>query len=250
MPLEPKSLVDPAKPGAAKPSPQGGPAAPAAESGDLPSRPEWLPEAHWDAETGGIKDTFGQHYGELADFHRTETERLAAFPEKIDAYDIAPDEAALAALAKQHGVEDAGLVVAPDDPRLQAAREIGFKHKLSPNVIRELANVQIAHDFATVKAVNDRVDQEREKLGPNRDTRIAGLATFLKAHSGKPEALINEFIAWTPRADFVEVLEGVMKKFSAQGATPITAKPTEPPPAPKPSLTERWYGPKQSATKG
>ena len=29
-------------------------------------RPEWLPEAHWDTQSGAIKAEFGQHYADLA----------------------------------------------------------------------------------------------------------------------------------------------------------------------------------------
>lgn len=190
-------------------------AAPNAASSSAPTRPDWLPEAHWNPEAGSINfDSFGEHYGELATFHKTETDRVAALPQKPEDYrfDIPQD------LEIPEGVE---FAVDENSPALKAFREFAHQSKLDPAVAQGLYGLYLRDQVSQAAAINTRVREEQAKLGANHIARVESVRTFLEGHVGKDGAAALMRGVFT--ADQVKAFEKIMTRISGQNIAPLNA---------------------------
>lgn len=187
-----------------------------------PTRPEWLPESHWDPEGAAIRPEFGEHYNELATFRQAETDRLAKVPKTPAEYklDLSPD------LQLPDGVTREDLAIDEKNPRLQAFREKLHARKADPELANELYGLYVQEQAEQVAVINKRVAEEQQKLGGNFGERVAALGTFFEGRVGKEGAAAVMKGIFT--ADQVKALEQIAAQFSNQGAAKIPAKGAEP----------------------
>lgn len=211
------------------------------------ARPEWLPETHWDTTSNAIKPEFGQHYAEVSNFHKTETERLAALnarkPEDIKIEVKLPDTVKV-----PEGFE---VRINENDPRVPIIREMALKRGWDQDTVNDLvafdAQMQIqAHDAEIA-----RVAAEDAKLGANAKPRKEAVGNWLKGMKDRKELSNEEYEAvriYATDAASITALEKIIAKASGSipgGGSEQLQKPEQQ------SVTERWYGkttPQQKAS--
>ena len=210
-----------------------------APSGDAPpaaTRPEWLPEAHWD--NGAIKPEFGAHYTEVAAFHKTETEKAAALaarkPEDIKFEIVLPETVKVP--------DGMSLKIDDADPRVPAIREMAIKRGWDQDTVNELVAFDAQQQIAAHAAEQSRIAAEDQKLGANAKDRKAAVGNWLKGMKDRNELSAAEYEAvrvYAVDAAAVTALEKLMAK--ASGNVPGTTPGNPTPPAQVPQA-ERWYG--------
>jgi len=211
-----------ASPGATAGQPAAG-AAPeehAAES----ARPEWVPEAHWNAEANALNlETFGQHYGELTALEKAQAERKAALPKDAAGYALTlPDD-----FQFPDGLTRENFSVAEDDPFLGEFRQLMFDREVAPDVVQDLYSLKLKIDAAQIAMVNKRLDEENKKLGANFAARRQAIKTFAESRLGKELAEAISAVSYS--ANFVKAIETFQSQFTTQGASSVDAKPHDPP---------------------
>lgn len=236
-------MTDPAAPTPASPTAPAvtPPVAPSAAPAAAPApvlRPEWLPEAHWDTAASTIKPEFGQHYSEVATFHKTETERQAALaarkPEDIK-FEIKLPEA----VKVPDGMD---LRINESDPRVPVIREMALKRGWDQDTVNELVALDAQQQIAAHAAEQTRIAAADAKLGANANERKAAVGNWLKGMKDRNELSGEEYEAvrvYATDAETVTALEKIMAK--ASGSVPGHQPGNPPPPAQVPQA-ERWYG--------
>lgn len=226
-PLAPPS-TPPATPPAAPSAPPSPPAA---------SRPEWLPEAHWDTTANTIKPEFGAHYAEVSAFHKAETEKAAALaarkPEDIKFEIVLPETVKV-----PDGMQ---LKIDEKDPRVPVLRDLAVKHGLSQDVITSLVTLDAQMQVEAHTAEQVRIAAEDQKLGANAKDRKAAVGNWLKGFKDRNEFSAEEYEAvraYAVDAAAVTALEKLMAK--AAGTVPGTTPAPPPAPAPKDHATRIW----------
>lgn len=209
-----------------------------------PTRPEWLPEAHWDATSNSMKPEFGAHYAEVATFHQTETEKRAALaarkPEDIK-FEIKLPEGVKA----PDGLD---LKINPDDPRIPVLRELAIQNGWTQEQVDSLVALDAQQMLAGHAAEQTRIEAETKKLGPNAPARQGAITNWAKGLADKGEITAEEheairFVAVD--AAGISVLEKLMAKASGvvpgpgNGNHAPTIKPNDVP------IEQRWYGSNQ-----
>ena len=203
------------------------------------TRPDWLPEAHWDAQTNAIKPDFGAHYNELATFHKTQTEAQAALaarkPDDIKFEVKLPDTVK---------VPDGFQVTLDDkDPRLPLLRDLAVKHQWSQETVDSLVALDAQQKIAAHTAEMERIAAEDAKLGANGKARKEAVATWAKGLFDRKEISEDEYQEIRSTAAFaagVTLLEKLIAKATGgipgAGGTPSS----QPKPADLP-MENRWY---------
>lgn len=181
-------------------------AAPDAGSPQKAARPEWLPETYFDGESGQIKlDDFGKHYGELAGAAKAETDRLAAYPQKVDDIKFTlPTDLEL----------PEGVSFDEKNPQFSAFRQFIFDKKIDPAVGNEMLGMYAREKVGEVNAINARVKEEIGKLGDNGPARITALRQFWTGIVGEKMAAAVMSSVFT--ADVLGAHEKVMLALSNQ----------------------------------
>lgn len=201
------------------------------------TRPDWLPEAHWDTTANSIKPEFGAHYGELATFHKTETEKAAALaarkPEDIKFEIVLPETVKVP--------DGMTLKIDEKDPRVPVLRDLAVKHGLSQDVVTSLIALDAQMQIEGHAAEQVRIAAEDQKLGANARDRKAAAGNWLKGMKDRGELTAEEYEAsraYATDAATVTFLEKLMAK--AAGTVPGTTPAPPPPPAPKDHATRIW----------
>lgn len=204
------------------------------------SRPEWLPEAHWDA-AAGIKPEFGAHYTEIANAHKTFTEQQAALaarkPEDIKIEVKLPDTVKVP--------EGMNLKIDEKDPRVAAVRDIALKHGLSQEQVNQLVAFDAQQQIAAHAAEQTRLTAEKQKLGANGDDRLNAVSSWVKGIT-TDAAEIGEIQVLTATAAGVSLLEKLMAKASGSVPGAVGHQPSPPKPADVP-IEQRWYSPQKAS---
>jgi hypothetical protein len=181
-------------------------------------RPEWLPENFWDGEKNAIKEDFGSHFNELATFKQAEADRIAAMklPEKPEEYPLGLPED----FQFPDGITAEDIAVATDAPEFKEAQQVLHEAKVDPAVAKKLYGAFAKFKLGEVKRVNERIAEEKQKLGPDYQTRFQKADQFLSARLGiKPgtSALMKAVVT----ADAVKEVEKLAAAFASQGAPPV-----------------------------
>lgn len=222
------------------PTPTPAPAVTPTPSPAEASRPEWLPEAHWDPEGKSIKlDTFGQHYAEVANFHKTESEKAAALkarkPEDIKFEVKLPDTVKV-----PDGMK---VEIDPKDPRIPILRQLAVEHGLDQPVVDKLVALDAQMKIEAHGAEVTRVAAEKAKLGEKAADRIAAVTNWAKGLRDKAELTADEFeeIRMTATsAAGVSALEKLIAK--SNGSVPGVTETRTPNPPPKSHADRIWPG--------
>lgn len=227
------------------PSPTPAPApspAPAPEPSPAPaaaSRPDWLPESHWDV-AAGIKPEFGAHYTEIATFHKNQTEAQAALaarkPEDIKIEVKLPETVKL-----PDGMQ---LKIDEKDPRVPAIRAMALKNGWTQEQVTDLVNFDAQQQIAAHAAEQTRLGEEKKKLGANADDRIKAAAAWVKGVQNVSPEELGEVQILTATAAGVSLLEKLIARAAGHVPTHGGAPPSPPKPADVP-IEKRWYGDSQ-----
>lgn len=214
-------------------TPPAGGAAPAAAA-----RPDWAPETFWDASTNAIKPEFGQHYAEVANFHKTETERLAALaarkPEDIK-FEVKLPEA----VKVPDGMD---IKIDEKDPRVPIIREMAIKRNWDQDTVNELVALDAQMKIQDHAAEQTRLAAEDAKLGSNAKARKDAVGNFLKGLRDRNEFSAEEYEAvrvYATDAAAVSALEKLIAK--ANGSIPGAGGGDPPPKTAEVPMATRWY---------
>lgn len=203
--------------------PAGTPPAPAA-----PTRPEYIPETHWDATANKVKDdkALGTYFNEIITRDAAEQSRRLSMPQTPDAYknELPPDF---------KPPEGSDFKFNDTDPLLSQAKTLyhdiqtgkvtgqeGYSKLLALHAGAQLAREQNAAAIHTA---------EIAKLGPTGPARVTALDTIFKAHLGEEAGA-----RLTQRMFFAEdvlTFEKFVTKFVSQGGATFRGTGREPPAA-------------------
>lgn len=226
-------MDDPNPNPAPNPSPAPAPApAPAAVT-----RPEWLPESHWDGAANAIKPDFGTHYAELATFHKTESEKVAALkarkPEDIKFEIKLPDTVKV-----PDGMQ---IKIDENDPRVPILRQIAVEHGLDQTVVNQIVAIDAQQKIEAHNAEVKRVSDEDKALGSNAAVRKQAAGDWLKGlkDSGKMRPEVYERMrAYATDALTIEGIETLMQMTA--GSVPGSHPANPPSPAQKSHADRIW----------
>src|SRR5262249_57717511 len=164
------------------------PAAPGASS-----RPEWMPESHWDAATNsvrvdGLKDVFTRDSAARA--------AKAQLPERPDDYEIAlPSDFKV---PDGSGITPEQIGINENDPRIPAVRAFAHKHGLSQAAVADLVAFDAQQQLAAYHAEVARLGEENQKLGDKAEERTRAVddwARGMKDRGGVTAAEIQAVYA-------------------------------------------------------
>lgn len=223
------------------PSPAPSPApAPSPSPGPAAQRPDWLPEAHWDAKAG-IKPEFGAHYSELSTFHKTQTETQAALkarkPEDIKVEVKLPDTVKV-----PEGME---LKIDEKDPRVPVLRKLALDHGLPQDTVNALVAFDAQMQIEAHAAEVARVAEQDKTLGQNAKDRKGAVAAWFKGLKDGGKISAEEFAEANELATFAHSVT-LFEKLQAMLAGTVPGQGGGPPSPPKPAdvpMEQRWYPP-------
>lgn len=219
------------------PAPSPAPAPAPSPEPQAVARPEWLPEAHWDATANSIKPEFGAHYQEIAAAHKTFTEQQAALAARK------PEDIKIELKLPETVKVPDGLQVQIDDkdPRVPVLREMAIKHGLSQDAVNALVAFDAEQQIAAHTAEQTRIAAEDQKLGANAKDRKAAVGNWLKGMKDRNEITAEEYEAvrvYAVDAASVTALEKIIAKASGH----VPGHAPAPPPSTQPkSAAERMY---------
>lgn len=220
--------------------PAGGGAPPSGGSPPAaPTRPEWLPETHWDTQTNAMKPEFGAHYSELATFHKTQTEQQAALAAR-KAEDIKIEVKLPETVKVPDGLQ---LQINDKDPRVPVLREMAIKHGLTQDAVNALVAFDAEQQIAAHTAEQTRIAAEDAKLGANAAARKTAVGNWLKGMKDRNELTADEYAAvqvYAIDAAAVTALEKIITKVN--GSVPTTPPGNPPTPEPKSHAERIWPG--------
>lgn len=205
-----------------------------------PTRPDWAPEAAWDAKAGFNADAFGKHWAEkiapVLTRDAAEQVRRAALPATAEDYKLGTT----ASFKPPEGIE---FKLNEADPQWSQARAWAHKHGLSQDAFHEAVDLfagTVVGDAQRMKAARDA---EVAKLGATGVARVGAVETFLDA-AGVPELKSGLFTG-----AHVAAFERLIAKVVSQGAAPAPRGSSQQDGAPgrvsqdaydKMSPAERW----------
>lgn len=222
----PEPLISPnAAPNAGSPSQSAAGAPPAADSAQQQNsqqqnqqqaaqRPDYIPEAYWDAETGAPKlEDFGKAFGELSQFKTDADAKLAAVPEKPEGYAV-PEALVDDDVAK---IIPQGHEITLDEksPLLEGFRAYAHANKLSQEQFAEGVKLYIKQQVVEEKAFADAREAELKKLGGNGPQRQKAVSDFITGMVGEADA--GEILKGVFSAKQFEALERLQQKVINQG---------------------------------
>lgn len=220
------------------PAPDPNPAPPPAPV--AATRPDWLPEPHWDGEKGAIKPEFGAHYSELTAMQKADADRKAALPKTADEYKIEVK------LPEDVNVPDGFQVKIDDkDPRVPLVRALAYEQGWSQDTLNAVVALDARMKIAEHAAEQTRVATEDAKLGAKAPERKAAVTTWLKGMAEAKAITAAELdagLAYATDAASVTLFE----KLMAKAAGTVPGNTPAPPPTPAPATIEqRWFGQKK-----
>lgn len=200
-----------AAPAAGSPQTEAASAAPAAPA--AASRPDWLPEAFWDAETNAPLTAKFEQFAELQAFKAEQDSKRLTLPQSADDYKIElPGD-----LVIPEGVE---FEIDPADPRLATLKNIALEEGLGQQGFSKILGAYAAHEVQQQQLLNQARDAEAKKLGATGPARIDAITRGLTAHLGD---LAKPLLSMMFTADYVRSLEQMLGKLSSQGVKPLNA---------------------------
>lgn len=181
---------------------------------ERPARPESIPAEFWDDENGLKADEFGKAFADLTatltDLKSKAEERAVDTPSEVGGYAVD-----VAALALPEGVE-----LDENDPTLKAARELAFEKKFTKAEFQSLVGFEVKRQIAERAVYNNRLSEERAKLGADAGKRIDAVANSLVGRLGEKGRALLPLMA---TAAAVEGFEALLRQsgtsFSQSGRT-------------------------------
>ncbi len=194
--VDPGAVPPPPAP-APSPAPTPDPApTPAPAPAPVATRPDYIPEAQWDAETGKPKVDIAallQRAGEVpAEAAGYVVDLPADSPVKID----------------------------PADPLLAAARDVAKEHGFTQAQFAAMVGLRVKMEAGAIEASNAAAQAELGKLGDKAPERISTVTQFLEAKL--PKAQFDAIRGAVTSAAGVEAVESLMQ---LAGGTKLPSQP-------------------------
>jgi hypothetical protein len=185
-----------------------------------------------------MKPEFGQHYSEVANFHKTETERLAALaarkPEDIKFEVKLPETVKV-----PDGMD---IKINDKDPRVPILREMAIKRNWDQDTVNELVALDAQMQIQNHAAEQTRIAAEDAKLGSNAKARKESVGNWLKGLKDRNEFSAEEYEAvrvYATDAAAVSALEKIIAK--ANGSVPGAGGGDPPQKPAEVPMAKRWY---------
>lgn len=184
-----------------------------------------MPEAHWDATAGKIKDekALAAYVNEHVAFKAAEDVKRLSNPASPDAYkvelpkDFKPPE----------GVE---FKFRDNDPLLAQAKTMAHEMGISQENFSRLLGLYAGAQVADQATITNARNAEIAKLGAAGTARVTAVTTFFKAMLGDQEGAQFSSRMFTARD--VEIAEKLITRFSSQGGAPFNGGGRTPPDVP------------------
>lgn len=174
-----------------------------------PTRPDYVPEAFWDAATGLKHKEFGEHYSALATRLAADEVRRNALPKTVDAVKLdLPKEFKI-----PEGLQWQWKTDAPEYAKL---RDIVVKRGLDQDTVTDLVGVYAETQVGSEAQFKAAQTAEMNKLGANATARVTALDTFFTGVLGAEDA--KHIRTGMYSAGIVTSLEKLVSKFASQGA--------------------------------
>lgn len=192
-----------------------------------------MPEAHWDASAGKVKDeaALTKFVNDHIAFKAAEDSRRLTLPAKPEDYKLALSKD----FKPPQGVE---FVPNDNDPILPQARAFAQKHGLTQEAFSELVDLHAAGQIGTQQAITNAQAAEVAKLGTNGTARKTAVDTWLKAQVG--DDFGGEISRFTFTAKQIQAFEALMAKGRTQGAASPNNTGREPPTEPGKVAPEQY----------
>jgi len=216
----------------AQPAPAPAPAAstptPASPAGtttptpSLPGRPEYIPDSHWDAGAGKVKDdaALSAHFNEIFARDAAEQSRRLSLPQSPDAYKV---ELPPTFQAPQ-GVE---FKLDANNPLWPQAQAWAHKNGISQDAFAEGLALIAGDRIATEQSVSTARNAEIAKLGTTGPARVDAVTTVFKSLLGEAEGMQLASRMFT--AKDVEIAEKLVARITNPGGTNYSARGREAP---------------------
>lgn len=194
-----------------------------------------MPEAHWDAKSGAVAETFGQHYQEVAAAAAKLAERQAAIPAKPEDYKVE--------LKFPEGIQvPEGVKFDPaKDPRLPLFTKLAHERGWTNDDVNAVIALDAQLEIAAHNAAAARIVAEDKKLGEKAIERRAAVANWTKALVAKNEITADEAAAINAEhmdATAISLVEKLMAKINGNVPGFVPSEPSRPGPK---SIAERMY---------
>lgn len=189
------------------------------------TRPEYVPEAHWDAAAGKVKDdaALTTHFNEIIARDAAAQSAKLALPQTVDAYKVELP----ASFQPPQGVE---FKIDDANPLWAQAKVWAHKFGISQEAFAEGIGLIAGDRIATAQQVNDAKTAEIAKLGATGPARVDAVTTVFKATLGDADGALLASRMFTARD--VEVAEKLVAKLTSQGAATFRGNGREPPTQP------------------
>lgn len=186
------------------------------KSASTSTRPSWVPETCWNADTGFSMEAYNQHWREnvqpALDRHNAEEVRQATLPGSPDKYEAKTSPA----FKVPDGVE---FQLEANDPIWTAAKEFAHRHGLTQRQFEEGMDIIAGRELFTRQKIQTAYNREIEKLGPSAATRVQAIENFYEGLVGRDSA--KQLMSRIFNAGDVQLHEAVVRKFGGQrGASP------------------------------
>jgi len=182
----------------------------ASQQTTAPGRPEYVPEAHWDATAGKIKDdkAFSAHLNEIISRDAAERIRKSTLPASPDAYksELPKD------FTPPAGLE---FKLNESDPILAQARTLAHEMGIGQEGFSKLLGLYAGSQISTQQSITAARDAEIAKLGATGPARIDALSTFFTAQLGGSEG--KQFMSRILTASDVAIAEKLVAKIANSG---------------------------------
>lgn len=169
-----------------------------------------MPESHWDATAGKIKDdkAFSAHLNEIISRDAAETIRKTALPPSPDAYKIELPKDFTPPAGLEFKFNDG-------DPILSQARAMAHEMGIGQEGFSKLLGLYAGSQISTQQSITVAREAEIAKLGATGPARIDALNTFFTAQLGGPEG--KQFMSRVLTASDVAIAEKLVAKIANSG---------------------------------
>lgn len=218
-PSAPAAASAPASsPASSSPAPSPAPAPdPAAAAATPPARPGYIPETHWDATAGKIKDekAYADWVNGNAAAVAAEQSRKLTIPTP-DKY----EPKLPADFTPPAGLE---FKIDAADPLIANYRNLAHEFGLDQTQFSKGLGLIAAMRVGEQQQIKAAYDAEVAKLGAAGTARVDAVMQWINAVGGPDAKPLADMMKIAPLAATVQAFENMMKKFQTQGAAPGNA---------------------------
>lgn len=210
------------------------PAAPASSAPAAPpaARPGYIPENHWDATAGKVKDekAFTDWVNGNAAAVAAEQSRKLTLP--------APDKYEPTLPADFKPPEGLQFQIDAKDPLITQYRTLAHEFGLDQTQFSKGLGLIAALRVGEQQQIKAAYDAEVAKLGAAGTARVDAVSQWINAVGGAEAKPLADMMKIAPLAATVQAFENLMKKFQTQGGASFSPQHREP--EPQRPTAEAW----------